>query len=230
MSFVHDKPVSSPASKATPAPTKAPLAAAPPAQAKSAPASSPTAKTPTDTKNIQAQAGKAIATVSLSPKAAPLNILGLKQGDRLSVDGTLNADGGATVKTLNENQFELQAQIHIPGIAQGIADDEFKLVNGKVNLSIKLTREGDQYRYELKDTASGKNKGSGSSELKVTNGTKTVSSLFSSERVKTQTLQIKTDQGNLTIQLQQNSKGAVSGSVTIPGLPGIVSTFDLEKL
>lgn len=221
---------SRPTPAATPAATRKPAAA--PAPAANAPAAAPAPKPAGDQRQIQAQAGKALTQVSLSspPQAPDFQLLGLKQGDTLEVDGTLTADGSATVKTLSADKFEMQARINIPGVARGLASKEFQLVDGKVNLSIKLSRQGDKYRYELVDNASGKNKGSGTSALKIENGSKTVSSLFgSSEKVATQTVTVKTDQGDLSIRLQQNKKGEVSGSVTIPGLPSIISTFDLEK-
>ncbi|MGV3524621.1 MAG: hypothetical protein ACO1RX_10360 [Candidatus Sericytochromatia bacterium] len=221
---------SHPTPAAIPAATR--QAAASPAPAANAPAPAPAPKPAGDQRQIQTQAGKALTQVSLAsaPQAPDFQLLGLKQGDTLEVDGTLTADGSATVKTLRADTFELQARINIPGVARGLASKEFQLENGKVNLSIKLSRQGDKYRYELIDNASGKNKGSGTSALKIENGSKTVSSLFGSgEKVATQTVTVKTDQGDLSIRLQQNKKGEVSGSVTIPGLPSIISTFDLEK-
>lgn len=213
---------------ASAAKTAVPRPAAPPASAEPKPSGAPV-----DQKQIQAQAGSAIKSVSFDtkPTAPPLKLLGLSQGDKLSVDGTLSADGTATVKTLNDNSFELQANINIPGVARGIADDYFGLADGKVNLSIKLTREGDKYRYQLLDNnAKGKSKGSGLSELKISEGTKTSKGLFGgSETFKTQSLSIKTAEGNLNIRLQQNAKGELTGSVEIPGLPGMLKTFDLKK-
>lgn len=216
-----------PAASSKSAPTTRPpaLQQTPPAQA--------VASSHVDQSRISNQAGRAVTQVALgasSPQAQPIRLLGLRQGDSLEVDGTLTADGTATVKTLNDNEFELQTSINIPSVARGFADDEFKLVGGKVNLSIKLKRDGDKYRYSLVDNHSGKTKGSGSSELKVTEGSKSESGLFGGKTTyKTQSLQISTDQGNLTIKLKQDPKGGLTGSVTIPGLPGIVSTFDLEK-
>lgn len=217
-----------PATAASPAAKPSPAAPPGPAKAQSAPSGEPK-----DHKQIQAQAGSAIKSVSLEskPTAPPLKILGLSQGDKLTVDGTLTADGTANVKTLTEDSFELQASINIPGVARGIADDYFGLADGKVNLSIKLTREGDKFKYQLLDNnANGKSRGSGLSELKVNEGSKTITGFWGgSEKVKTQSLSIKTAEGDLSIRLQQNSKGEVSGSVEIPGLPGMLKTFDLKK-
>ncbi|PKL75195.1 MAG: hypothetical protein CVV27_16645 [Candidatus Melainabacteria bacterium HGW-Melainabacteria-1] len=164
--------------------------------------------------------------------APPIRLLGLKQGDRLEVDGATTADGTARVQVLNEKAFELKAEINIPYLARGLADDSFALSGGKVNLSIKLTREGDKYRYQLLDNnAGGKIKGSGLSELKISEGSKTEQGFWGgSEKFKTQSLTIKTSDGDLSIQLKQNSQGKVSGSVTIPGLPSLLNSFDLDKL
>ena len=192
---------------------------------------------PTDNTGVMSLMGSALKSVNLNAAAPPappatpaLHLLGLKQGDKLEVDGTTTADGSATVKTLNDKNLELQTLINIPYVARGLADDYFTLSGGKVNLSIKVTREGDQYRYQLLDNnAGGAVKGTGLSQLKIKEGSHTESSLWgSSKQVKTQTLSLDTSDGVLTIRLQQKGD-EVTGSVSIPGLPSLLNTFDLEK-
>lgn len=216
-----------PASSKTAVP--APLTSATP------PAAPAPAGVPADKARFENPGGKALASIALGGagvKEAPaLKLLGIKQGDKLEVDGATTADGSATVKTLNDGAPELQAAINIPYLARGLADDAFALVDGKVNLSIKLTREGDKHRFQLIDNnAKGAIKGSGLSKLVSSEGTRTEKGFWGgSEQIKTQTLSIDTEQGALKISLQQDAKGKVTGTVTIPGLPGMLNSFDLEK-
>lgn len=176
---------------------------------------------PQDKAPKQTPSGSAVSNLSFAQEPPKLELLGLKQGDKLEVDGISSANGTASVKTLNPNAFELKTSIHIPWVARGIASESFKLVDNRVDLSIKLTKQGDKYKYQLVDNNSGKTKGSGLSDLDIKTGAKGGS--------KNQSISVKTSQGNLVIRLEQNANGKVSGSVDIPGLPSIINTFDLSK-
>lgn len=224
------------AAKTSPAAAPSPAAGAPQA-------SSPQASPPKDQSAVS-PLGTAMQSLSLTgatmaaavtpaaaPAPPPLRLLGLKQGDKLEVDGLTTADGVATVKQLEDSKFDLQASINIPYVVRGLADNEFTLKDGKVNLSITLTREGDQYRYRLLDNnANGKVKGSGLSKLEISEASKTETGFWGgSQKVKTQSLSIDTPEGKLTIKLKQDAKGALTGSVSIPGLPSPLNSFGLEK-
>ncbi len=192
---------------------------------KASPLTSPpapkTSLAPQDAAPKQTQPGSAVSNLTFAQEPPKLDLLGLKQGDQLAVDGISSANGTATVKTLNADAFELKTAIHIPWVARGIAGESFKLVDNRVDLSIKLTKKGDKYKYQLVDNNSGKVKGSGLSDLDIKNGRKGGS--------QTQSISVKTSQGNLVIRLEQSASGKVSGSVDIPGLPSIINTFDLDK-
>ena len=53
---------------------------------------------------------------------------------------------------MDGKNLEIQAEINIPGLVRGLADDYFGLRNGKINLSIKLSQDSKgQWHYQLHD-------------------------------------------------------------------------------
>lgn len=172
-----------------------------------------------------------VAFVATPPKAAPLQLIGLKPGNLLDIDGTLTADGTGKVLKLNANEFELQATVNIPSLGRGLAAKSFDLKEGKITLSIQLTREGDHYTYSLRDVIGNRSMGSGKSDVVVNNGSYRTSDFFGGNprTVKTQTLTVKTSEGDLVIKLADDPKGKVTGSVSVPMLPSFINTFDLTR-
>jgi hypothetical protein len=165
---------------------------------------------------------KGSALTHLSLDAPPTFGLGLKAGDRLSIDGTLSADGNGQIRRLDARNIEIQAEVNIPGLVRGLADDYFGLRNGKVDLSVRLNQGSDgQWRYQLYDHVKGKSAGSGKSPL-------TVSEKQSGGR-QSQTLTAQTRNGKLVIQIHEDARGKISGSFSIPGLPGALKSFDFTR-
>lgn len=200
-------------------------AANPPALAKSAP--TPTtvpAKSTPDQRISATPSGRATASLSLSdPKPQTgVMLLGLNQGDKLVFDGIATADGAGQIKKMDGKNLEIQAEVNIPGLVRGLADDYFGLRNGKINLSIKLSQDSKgQWQYQLHDNVSNKGAGSGKSNVQV-NETR-------SKGNRVQTITASTPNGDLVIRISQNSKGKIEGSLTIPGIPKMVSGFDFSK-
>lgn len=200
-------------------------AATPPAPAKSAP--TPTtapAKSTQDQRPPAIQAGRATASLSLSdPKPQTgVMLLGLNQGDKLEFDGIASANGEGQIKKMDGKNLEIQAEINIPGLVRGLADDYFGLRNGKINLSIKLSQDSKgQWQYQLHDNVSNKGAGSGKSNVQVNE--------THSKGNRVQTITASTPNGDLVIRISQNAKGKIAGSLTIPGIPKMVSGFDFSK-
>jgi hypothetical protein len=200
-------------------------AATPPAPAKSAP--TPTtapAKSMQDQRTSTTQSGRATASLSLSdPKPQTgVMLLGLNQGDKLEFDGIASANGEGQITKMDGKNLEIQAEINIPGLVRGLADDYFGLRNGKINLSIKLSQDSKgQWQYQLHDNVSNKGAGSGKSNLQVNE--------TNSKGNRVQTITASTPNGDLVIRISQNSKGKIEGSLSIPGIPKIVSGFDFSK-
>ncbi|MGE3726785.1 MAG: hypothetical protein AB7I41_14590 [Candidatus Sericytochromatia bacterium] len=195
-------------------------AAAPPAPPKSAPTPVPRQ----DQHTLSAPSGRAAAAVSLSsptPQAGVM-LLGLKQGDKLDFDGIASANGSGQIKKMDGKNLEIQAEINIPGLVRGLADDYFGLRNGKIDLSIKLTQDSKgQWQYQLHDNVSNKGAGSGKSNVQV-------NETFQ-RGTRVQTITASTPNGDLVIRISQNAQGKLSGSLTIPGIPKMVSGFDFSK-
>jgi hypothetical protein len=177
-----------------------------------------------DQRTSTTQSGRATASLSLSdPKPQTgVMLLGLNQGDKLEFDGIASANGEGQITKMDGKNLEIQAEINIPGLVRGLADDYFGLRNGKINLSIKLSQDSKgQWQYQLHDNVSNKGAGSGKSNLQVNE--------TNSKGNRVQTITASTPNGDLVIRISQNSKGKIEGSLSIPGIPKIVSGFDFSK-
>lgn len=199
-----------------------------PAPAQSAPTSptppAPVQNPPTDQRSLSSQSGRATAAVSLSnpPVQTGVILLGFKQGDKLEFDGIASANGDGEIKKMDGKNLEIQAEINIPGLVRGLADDYFGLRNGKINLSIKLTQDSKgQWQYQLHDNVNNKGAGSGKSNVQVNE--------TSNRGTRVQTITASTPNGDLVIRISQNSQGKLKGNLSIPGIPKIVSGFDFNK-
>lgn len=166
-----------------------------------------------------------------SASSPDIDLLSLSKGDELDIDGVTTMNGTATLKTLQDDKLELSFNVNVPGLVRDLADEHFRLKNGRLDLSLKVKREGEDFTYQLVDNHSGYRKGSGDSDISITNSSFKRSGLFgyNARTVKAQDVVIGVRDGDIKISIEDDPEGGVTGTIYLPMLPPGARTFDFTK-
>lgn len=107
-----------------------------------------------DTLNRTVNTGniKTINFFSIKADTPIFTLPGFKGGDNVELDGPLWYDGNGKIAQLDSNAFAFQFSMKVPGSA----GKYFKIVNGKINLTIKVQKDTDnQIKVVTRDNNAG---------------------------------------------------------------------------